>query len=171
MGRVWFTVENRRGCESILPQDNRIGLFIFRSIPYLKIIAKSSWIRFSFNTWGNFTKASKHHVIYRRKLLGPISGCSWVRKWQFNRQRHLLNYQHLDVLTAWITLTLSHHPSLSVIALSKLSSQYPVSAQCWWSFCWSANQHWCVHAWDSIGECRLWVHPYFFTRAQHSVIV
>ena len=41
----------------------------------------------------------------------------------------LYHHHHLVVPSAWISLTLSHHPSLSFIASGRSSGLYPVSAQ------------------------------------------
>ena len=43
-------------------------------------------------------------------------------------------HYHQGVLTAWIPLSLSRHPSLLAIALGKFSWQHPVSAQRWGIF-------------------------------------
>ena len=39
---------------------------------------------------------------------------------------------HQGILTAWILLTLSHHPSLLTISLGKSFRWHPMSAQSWW---------------------------------------
>ena len=59
---------------------------------------------------------------------------------------------------------------MSSIALFRSSRLHPVSAQSW---CKSllVGQLWCIHVWESIRECCLWVCFYFSSSAPHVVFV
>ena len=72
-----------------------------------------------------------------------------------------LDYHHQVVLTAWSSLSLFHHPSLSSIASSRSSRLHSVSTQSWCKFL-LVSQHWPGHVLESIRESCSWVCSCFY---------
>ena len=79
-------------------------------------------------------------------------------------------HHHQVTQLAWISLTFSCHLSLSLITLSRSSRLHPVSVQsCCKLLLVGQNYH--INMKGSIGECHLWVHPYFSSSVSHVIFI
>ena len=119
-----------------------------------------------------------------RKLFGTIGNLvTLFPKWKinckfnqtllgefFNLNDYNDSYHHQVTQLAQISITHSHHSSLSSITPGWSSRLHPVSIQCCCKFL-LASQHWHVHVKGLKGECHLWVRPCFSSSVPHALFI
>ena len=93
-----------------------------------------------------------------------------VRILQLNIYSSECCHHHQVVLTAWNSLSLSCHPSLSSIFLDRFSKLYRVSRQSRWKSL-LISQYWHIHVSKSLRECHLCVHPCFSSSSLHVLFI
>ena len=93
-----------------------------------------------------------------------------IQTWWWKLYIYIYIYIYHVVLIAQISLSLSHHLSLSSITFGWSSRLHPVSVQsCCKFFLITQHLHVCVKG--SIGKRCLWVYPYFSSCVPHILFV